>query len=421
VKKTSLSQANSSAARQSLRRSGLLGATVAALLGGAAAQAQSLDVDERVARVIDAFNPYLTLGLAYDSNIYRIDDDAPALGDSRSDQYGVLAAGFESRIEKTQQRFDLNGEISRTMFAEHDELDYTGSRANAVWHWVASEQTRGDAGFRHRRTLRDFANQSRLQPTTDIRMENAIHGSGDFSVVDNWKVGVRGEVADISFSKSERLDLLRTMIGGDVSFISAAGNSIGVDAEYFRGDYDQNPASDFAEYTIGPKLKWKFSARTGVEATVGYTSRDHSDASRQDYDGMTGRVVLRMDDDGRNKVSASVYRDLSNLGDEIAGFAVVTGFKAEPSWKLREGLDLRIVAGYEQRDFQRDPGVDLDPIPINQRDRDDDVYTAGAFVDWKVHRNIKLSFGADMQRRSSTRELQDYEFGRFQVQITGSL
>ena len=49
------------------------------------------------------------------------------------------------------------------------------------------------------------------------------------------------------------------------------------------------------------------------------------------------------------------------------------------------------------------------------------MYTAGAFVDWDINRNITLSLGVDGQRRSSSRELQDYEFNRFQVQIVGRL
>ena len=117
-------------------------------------------------------------------------------------------------------------------------------------------------------------------------------------------------------------------------------------------------------------------------------------------------------DNGRNTVRAEAYRDLSNLGDEVAEYAVVNGVSIEPSWTLTETVNLRVNASYETRDFR------VDQL---ESDREDDVYTAGAFVDWDINRNIALSLGVDGQRRSSTRELQDFEFNRFQVQIVGSL
>jgi hypothetical protein len=35
-----------------------------------------------------------------------------------------------------------------------------------------------------------------------------------------------------------------------------------------------------------------------------------------------------------------------------------------------------------------------------------------------VRRNVAVTFGGDMQRRSSNRDLQDYDFGRVQLQVT---
>jgi hypothetical protein len=403
------------ASRRARRGSVLLAACIAATLA-APAYPQALPTSEDVARALDAFSPYAAVGLGYDSNIYRLDDDAPEIGDSLADQYVTLAVGFDSRLEKRLQRFDINGELNHTLFGEHDELDYTGSKLNAIWHWVVSEGNGGDLGFRHRRTLRDFANQSTLNRIDDIRMENALFANGDFSLAPNWRAGARVDLADISYSETKRLDLQRTTVGGDVGYVSSASNWLGVDAEYVMGRYENNERSDFDEYTVGPKVEWKFTGRTTAVATAGYTSRNYDDASRADYDGATGRVELKVADDGRNGLDASIYRDLSNLDDEVADYAVVTGVKVEPRFKVRESFNLRFLAGYEQRDFDRDPS--LDPVVV-AADRTDDVYTVGAFVDWDVHSKVRLTFGADMQQRDSTRELQDYKFGRLVAKATG--
>jgi hypothetical protein len=419
VTKTPTRTGTSSAARRAHRGSLTLAAAVAALLAWPA-QPQVLPSDEDVARALDVFNPYASLGFAYDSNIFRLDDDAPEIGDTNADEYGTLAVGFDSHFEQAVQSFDVNAEVNHTLYLEHDDLDYTGSKANAVWHWVASEATRGDLGIRHRRALRDFANQSTLERQKDIRMENALFASGDVSLPSKVTFGGRAEFADIAFSDTDRLDLQRITVAGDAGFVSTSGNRIGLDAEYVMGRYDNNPISDFDEYTVGPKFEWKVGARTGMSATVGYTARDYDDESRTDYDGVTGRFEVTMDDDGSNSMTASVYRDLSNLGDEIAEYAVVTGAKIEPIFSLRDNLDLRLLGGIEKREFNRDADLGGVPLPLDA-DRDDDVYTIGAFVDWDIHKNIKLSFGADMQKRDSTRDLQDYDFARAQVRVTGHL
>ena len=409
------------------RTSRLLATSVATALCAPAFAVEPPVVDEGVARVLDAFNPYLTVGYGYDSNVFRLDEevfedpDDPlpvATKDDLSDQYAMASAGFNAEIERSLQRWELYGELSHTLFNEYDDLDYTGSKAGALWHWRLSDLTAGTAGATHKRALRDFANQLTLNRQQDLRMENKLLGDANIGLKGPWRLGVRGEFAEISFSESERLDLQRVTGGASIGFASDAGSIIGFDAEYIIGDYDNNPLSDYDEYTLGPTLEWKFTERTSMTARVGYTNRDQSDPLRDDYDGVTGRVVVNFANDERNGVRFSLYRDLSSLGDEISEFAEVLGLEVEPRWQLREGVDLRLLVGYEQRDFNRDLDAELLGLDPN---RDDDVVTAGAFVDWEITRNLKVSFGADMQRRDSTRELQDYDFHRFEMRLTGSL
>ncbi|HET7203593.1 MAG TPA: outer membrane beta-barrel protein [Steroidobacteraceae bacterium] len=412
--------------RSNGRASRLLAASVAATLCAPAFAAEVIAADEGAARVLDAFNPYLTVGYGYDSNVFRLDEEAfdsreplPIESeDELSDQYAMVSAGFDTEITRSLQRVQLYGEVNHTLYNELDDLDYTGSKAGAIWHWRLSDLTTGTAGATHKRALRDFANQQSLNRAKDLRMENKLLGSANIGLKGPWRLGVRGEFAEVSFSESERLDLQRVTGGASIGYASDAGSIFGFDAEYIIGDYDNNPLSDYDEYTLGPTLEWKFTERTSLLAKVGYTNRDQSDPLRDDYDGVTGRVVLNFANDERNGVKVSLYRDLSSLGDEISEYAEVNGVELEPRWQLREGIDLRLLVGYEQRDFNRDLDAELLGLDPN---RDDDVVTGGAFVDWQITRNIKFSFGADMQKRDSTRELQDYDFHRFEIRITGSL
>jgi Putative beta-barrel porin 2 len=400
------------------RTSRLVAVGIAVVLCLDATPLAAQGTEDDVARVIDAFNPYATVGFGYDSNIYRLDDRVDPIGDERADQYAMVSAGFDADIARSLQRWDLYGEVSHTLFNEHDELDYTGSRAGAIWHWGLTKASFGSVGFTHRRALRDFANQPPVNKVKDLRMENKLAGDANIKLPGRWTMGVRGEFADVTFSETDRLDLRRFLTGGNVGYASTAGSTIGLDAEYLEGDYDENPLADYEEYTVGPTLDWNITERTVLEAKVGYTNRNQADPLRQDYDGVTGRATVSFNNDPLNALRVVLYRDLSNLGDEVLEFAEVTGVEVEPRWQLREGMDVRFVLGYEKRDFNPDPDAELIGLDPN---RDDDVFTGGAFLDWQYTRNFKLSVGADMQKHDSTRELEDFDFHRFEIKLTGSL
>jgi hypothetical protein len=377
----------------------------------ALSSADELPAADAWARLVDVANPYASIGYAYDSNVFRLDDDIPT-PDGRSDQYATTSVGFDSDVRVSQQRYELSGELRHNWYNTYDELDYTGGKATAIWHWSAGDSATGRIGYRYRRSLRDFANQLRPDKIKDLRSENSFLAEADIDLPGTWRLGARGDVADISYSETKSLDLVRTTGGVGLSYVFSAGSVVGLDAEFINGDYDTNPAADFDEYTVGPTVDWRISERSQLEAKIGYTSRDQNDPGRTDHDDITGNVTLRMTDTGRRKLTAMVWREFSNLSDEIAEFAIINGISVEPSWKLSNGLDLRVLASYENRDF---------PVAGTLADRTDDVYTAGASADWPISRNVKLSVSVDLQRRSSTRALQDYDYGNVWIQFVGSL
>lgn len=388
------------------KRSRLLAAAVAACFTGIAA-GQVLP-NEPTNIEIDAFTPYVSARYTYDSNIYRLADDAPDIGD-RADNLLTLAAGIESEISSGLQRYELGAQVNHTLFEAHDELDYTGGRAAALWNWATSGGTTGTLGYHFSRTLRDFANQSGLERVKDLRTEHRVDGEANFDLPGSWRLGVRGAFADIAFDPSERLDLQRAVAAINVGYASTVGSVIGFDAELVQGRYDINPNADFDEVTVGPTLDWRPTDRTQVEGRIGYTKRDNLSKLRADYDDVTGEVALKFNNDAGRKVTARVYRDITNLGDETAEYALVTGVSIEPEWQLSGALDLRVRAAYEQRDFQATEQV---------TDRKDELASGGVFLDWNARRNVTVTVGGDMQSRSSNRALQDYDFGRFQLQVT---
>lgn len=410
----------------------IVGAILAtAVCGGLSAQAASslettptpVDIQDRgnenkshgadsLGHIFDVLNPYASVNFTNDSNVYRLDDQAVSIGD-RGDQITTLAVGFDSKIRSGQQQYLLSGEFSPTWYNHHSNIDYNGGKAAAVWHWVASDVFEGNAGYRFSQTLRNFANQLYPNRVVDVRTENRVLGSADHDLPGNWKAGVRADYADVTFNHSVKLDIDRTTAGATLSYVSRAGNTLGFDVQWLHGDYKDSSTLDFNEYTVGPTLQWKFTVRTQLNGTIGYTQRDYTNSTRQNYGDVTGRFTLTIADAGRGSLSATIWRELSNLGDEVAEYAVVNGIAIDPAWTLSNGLTARVHGGYEHRDFRVVTGLEPDRI--------DDVGNVSGFLDWPIGRHFKLSGGVVVERRSSTRTLQSYQFLQQQIQIVGTL
>jgi hypothetical protein len=393
------------------RKRPILATAIAGCLYASSAHPQTDRVDDWL-RIADTVGPYASATLGYDSNTYRIDDDAPDIGEDRADLLGKLAVGFDSKIERAQQAWSVGAEINHTWFTEHDELDFTGGRAAAIWDWSTGGIATGELGYRYRRNLRDFANQFRTDKIKDLRSEHQLLASADIDIPGNWIVGVRGRWSDIAFSETGTLDLRRYVYGADLRYVSGSGNVLALDAELLQADFDRGPEANYDQYTVGPRLEWTIGGRSRIEALVGYTQRDFANPRRDDHDDVTGHLSFDFGDRDASGIEASVYRELSNFGDESAEFAVVDGVRIEPRWKLSEGLDLRVNVAFEQRDFQ---------VPVGEVDRRDDVLGGGVALEWEVRRNVLVSLGAQAESRDSSRPLQDYDFTRVELKFTARL
>ena len=393
-------------------RYGSLFAAVAAIsLSLPSHGADSAASNDRLTHFLDFFNPYASLSYAYDSNVLRLDDITP-LPDGRADQYGTLALGFDSTLERGGQKFDVNGEFNSRRYNIYDQYDYQGGRALAIWHWAASQAWTGTAGYKYLRTLRDFANEISPKRTLNLRNENRIFASADDAMSDHWKLGVRGDAADIRYTSTKTLDLKRTSGGTALTYISKAENELGLDFNVINGNYTQGEAADFTEYAIGPLLKWKYTVRTQLDAQAGYTQRQNRGRNPSTFGAATGKLTLTIADAGRGSFKASMYREFSNLGDEIADYTVVDGVYLEPGWTLSNGISFRLHGSYEHRDFRTSRG---------STGRLDDVGTVSGFMDWPIGNHIKITAGLTTERRSSNLLYQDYEYLEQQIEIVGTL
>lgn len=399
------------ATRHRLRLATLATAISAALLLPVS-HAQSLEeATDNWLDVVRTFQPYAALGWTTDSNLLRNPDN---LNDD-SDQYLTLEAGVDARFDVSRQRFLVDGRIFRNSYDRFSEFDYTGGDGRLRWNWAAGKLWEGTLGYTYTRRLRDFANE--LVPQRDILNRHRVFGSANRWVTNRWRVGASTEWADVSFTESEQLDKNVLGFGAIADYVSVAGNVIGLETGFAATDFSANRA-DYDDFNVGPRLDWRLSSKTRIRASAGYKSRTHDMRDERDFDGFVARVRTTWAATGKTTILAEAWRDISNLDDEIANFAVVQGISVEPIWNITAKTSLQALASFERRDFQ---GGDDDDLAVVFDDRVDDVAAFGVGVNWQARRSIALSLGYRAESRDSNRELREYDFQSFEARINVGL
>lgn len=360
--------------------------------------------------VIRTLEPYAALAWSHDSNLLR---NPAGLGDE-SDQYLTLEAGLNSRLDVSRQRFLIDARVFRNSYDRFDQFDYTGGDGRLLWRWAAGRLWEGDLGYRYVRRLRDFGNE--LIATKDISDRHRIFGSARRWLTPRWRIGVNSAWSDISFSESARLDKNIYDYGAHVDYVSLSGNVAGLAADYAESRFSNRDDRDYEDLSFGPFLDWGLTAKTRILANAGYKSRTHDVLDERDFDGFVGRLAADWQATGKTTIRAAVWRDISNLDDEIANFAVVQGVSVEPVWNITAKTSLTALASYEQRDFQGGDDIDFDVS-----ERTDDVTAFGLGLNWQPRRRIGLSLDYRSETRDSNRRLREYDYDFFEVRVNVGL
>jgi len=385
-----------------------LAASVLALLAVQSSQAD----DREWLDAVTGLHPFAALTVTSDSNLFRRPDGP---GD-KSDTYLIVEAGFNSEIRASRQRFVIDGRIFHNYYDRFDSFDYTGGNATVAWKWVAGKLWDGEVGYSFNRKQRDFANQ--LVPTKDIQNRNNLYATANRWLTTRWRIGTAIDWTDISYSESDSLNKTRYDFGANLDYITKAGNTLGITASYSPSSYSDRADLDYEEVTVGPTARWLLTAKTRLRASAGYKVRSYDQADERNFDGFIGSIRAIWEATGKTRVEAAVWQEISNLGDEIANYAIIDGVSLEPKWQVTAKTALRAIASYERRDFQRIPE---DEVTTTLPDRVDDVGTLGLWLDWQPRRHISFAIGVQAESRDSTDPLWQYDDQYVQARVSVGL
>lgn len=359
------------------------------------------------------FQAHVTLALAYDDNLFRLEDSTEGLQTigtrNLDDWYARLGAGFQTVFEAAGQQFELEGDIYRQANDEFDELDHAGGLGRAVWNWRSSDETRGALGYRYRRELRRFSNRD--VPRKDLLDEHLFSASVDQRLAQRWSVRGALAYADLAFSASPQLDKRRLDLETELQYDASARSRFGLLASWTQSKFDENAAQDFSGWSIGPTVTWQYTPQLLFSGNLGLThqSLDDSVSGAEEFDGVTGYLAANWAPNDRVRWNVRLFRDISDLGGEVPRFTKRAGVAIVPSWQISPRLASRAEFVYEKRDFVSfsgfSPGVGAAIAP----GREDDYFQVSGWLDLRVARRWLLSAGLAVEQRESNAVSQEFD------------
>ena len=354
---------------------------------------------------------YGRVGWAYDDNLLRIPDDAPAFDNQRSDSWRTLEAGAIYDRTLSRQRLVAHAKLSKVSFDHFRQLDYDGRDVQGTWYWQAGNRFAGELGVVYAQTLApytDFRSDQR-----NLRKQRRGFFEGGWTLHPRWEVhtAFSRDKYDYELAAQAFNDRTEDVAELEGRYLAPSGNAVGLVLRRIKGKYpNRRPFSasplsdDFTQDELKARITWKASGATTLQALTGYARRDQPSYGSGRTSGVNGRVTLLHDPVGKLHYRASLWRDFAPIESTVVSYTLNKGASAGATWDARAKLRVEADAAYEKRNYNTRTG-----IPVTNG-LDDALRTASLKATWAPRPSISLSAGYAYQARSGSRLL---GIGRF--------
>ena len=111
---------------------------------------------------------YGRVGWAHDDNLLRIDDNAPAFDNQRSDSWTTFEFGAVYDKSIARQRLLAVARLSKVKYDHFSQLDYDGRDLQATWYWQLGNRFSGQLGATLGHAALAGANPGRRDPRGSV-------------------------------------------------------------------------------------------------------------------------------------------------------------------------------------------------------------------------------------------------------------
>jgi len=346
---------------------------------------------------LDKFQPYVTTRVRHDTNLFRRSSN------EEDETIAYLGGGVKTDLKLSRQHLLIDAEAETAKYDNFNKLDHTRLKGRAVWAWQIGNLWNGQLGTRYSRSLRSF-NQTTIREK-DMRTTKVGYFEAGYQIHPDWRLV--GAVNYNTVDYQERTRLERDFSSGlfEVQYRNTLNTRVGIRAK--RTDYNLQKTvvgsvktnNDYKEDEISAVFYWEGSAKSKLEARLGYTKQSFNELKDRDYKGSTGRLTYRWIMTGKTKLDLSIWRETSSLRNEVTDYVLTKGISIKPVWSITRLVSLDGTFSYTNDDFKARNSL---LSTLGGQRRDDDTYVARIYSTWKPRRQIDLSLGYSWERRDSS-------------------
>ena len=364
----------------------------------------------------DQVELFATETLTYDSNVFRISsglDPTAAIGSSKkSDWSSLTSLGFNVNVPIGRQRIQGGYAYNIARYDRFSQLDFEGYNARALWLWEIGNQLSGQLGYTESKALADFRNFTTTTPNA-LKTDRAFFTAA-YLLTPQWRLNLGGDAAEQRNGDPARRvnDVDVTGIDGGVTYISPAGNQIGVALRSEDGRFPNNQIvsgvsvnNSYTQNTATLVLDWTFTPQSHLNMRGGWVERKYDQVPGRNLEDSTGRVQFDWRPTGKLTISAIALKEVSPLEDIQTSFVLLRGFSLRPTWQITEKTSLALSLDTSERKYLGDPGLVVGTTP----QREEKVHGALLTLTWLPLRNVQVIGTALRESRSSNLQFGDYD------------
>ena len=356
---------------------------------------------------LDKFDPYAYARVRYDSNLFRSNSN------EQDETIGYLGAGVNADWKLSRQHMLLDAVVARAKYDSNDQLDHTMIDATGAWAWQVGNLWSGRLGYRYEDKMTSF--NQRLITDKDMRTTQTGSLNGGYQLHPDWRLVAGAELKDVSFQERKQLD--RDAYSGilEVQYQNTLNTRVGVRGKHTKNDLkDDNILgvsidNDYDVTNISGVFYWEGTAKSALEASVGYVDVSYNDNNidgiDRDFSGVSYRAIYHWVHSEKTKIDVEVWREPSSLNDEILDYVLAQGISVSPTWRVTEKVSLVGTLLYNNDDFKARNDI---TSALNGERRDDDTWGFQINANWDPRKYLGLSVGYKIEDRDSSIDARDF-------------
>ncbi len=362
------------------------------------------------------------IGWAYDDNLLRVPDAAPAFRGQRSDSYRTVEAGVVYNKRISRQRIAATAKVSKVTFDHFDQLDYDGRDLQATWFWEVGNAFEGRLEGLYVQTLAPYTDFNSDQ--RNLRQQRRQEFDAGWKMHPSWKLRVGAERDKATYDLAIQRFNNRTEKAYETELLyqPKSGSAVGLVARRVKGRYPyRRPfvssvlTDDFTQDELKARVNWLATGSTTVQGLAGYVRREQPSYGEGTTSGFNGRISAFHTPRGKISYNAAVWREFAPIESPLVSYTLNKGASIGASWAVSGKVTVDAGAVYERRAYTERQNV------TGAQALRDAIRSANVRAVWQVKPKVQVVAAYVHQARSGSALLGTGKFDANVVQVSANV